>query len=261
LTESSRNRAQDGQPSDSRLGDSGLLALEGGFLVERAVAAGLSVEELRCVPSRAAWARSLGLEPLVMAEADISEHAGYPFHRGVLALARRPAQRAPEDVVSSGDGSAIVLVLPEIGDPENLGSCFRSAAALGASALLLGPRGPDPLSRRALRVSMGSTLTLPWAKLSAPSRLGMLDERGFLTAACVLDPGATDVRDWNAPARTALVMGNEAFGLSEPWLTACDARITIEMLGGTDSLNVATAAAVFLYELASRARRGLTAEL
>jgi tRNA G18 (ribose-2'-O)-methylase SpoU len=261
LTESSRNLAQDGPPTDGRLEDSRLLALEGGFLVERAVAAGLSVEELRCVPARADWARSLGLEPLVMAEAEISKHAGYPFHRGILALARRPAQRAPADIVPPGDGSAIVLVLPEIGDPENLGSCFRSAAALGASAVLLGPQGPDPLSRRALRVSMGSTLTLPWARLSMPSELGMLAEKGFLTAACVLDPGAIDVRDWKAPGRTALVMGNEAFGLSDPWLSACGARITIEMLGGTDSLNVATAAAVFLYELAARARRGRTAEL
>lgn len=240
--------------------EDGLLALEGGFLVERAVEAGLTIVETLCVPSRADWARALGLDPAVLPESEISRSAGYRFHRGVRALARRPAESAPEEVVPSGTGPSLLLVLPEIADPENLGSSFRSAAALGAAAVLLGPGGPDPLSRRALRVSMGSTLTLPWARLRSPSELALLEERGFMLAACVLDPSAHDLRGWEAPSRAALVLGNEAFGLSEPWLDACGARLTLAMAGGTDSLNVSTAAAIFLYELSSRARlrpRGL----
>jgi tRNA G18 (ribose-2'-O)-methylase SpoU len=230
-----------------------LLALEGGFLVERAVKAGLAIVETLCVPSRAEWARGLGLDPIVLPEAEIARSAGYGFHRGVRALARRPAESEPEDVVPSGTESSLLLVLPEIADPENLGSSFRSAAALGAAAALLGPGGPDPLSRRALRVSMGSTLSLPWARLRSPSDLSLIEERGFLLAACVLDPSARDLREWEAPARTALVLGNEAFGLSAPWLEACGARLTLRMRGGADSLNVSTAAAIFLYELSRRA--------
>jgi tRNA G18 (ribose-2'-O)-methylase SpoU len=190
-----------------------------------------------------------------MPEAEISRAAGYRFHRGVRALARRPAEAAAADAVPGGTGPSLILVLPEMGDPENLGSCFRSAAALGAAAVLLGPGGPDPLSRRALRVSMGSALSIPWARLSGPSELRLLEERGFLLAACVLDPGARELRDWEPPDRTALAMGNEAYGLSEPWLRACGTRLTIEMSGGTDSLNVSTAAAIFLYELAARRGR------
>ena len=70
-----------------------------------------------------------------------------------------------------------------------------------------------------------------------------------LPAACVLDPEARDLRSWKRPERLALLLGNEAFGLSAAWLSACEERVTLPMLRGTDSLNVATAAAVFLYAI------------
>jgi tRNA G18 (ribose-2'-O)-methylase SpoU len=143
-------------------------------------------------------------------------------------------------------------VLPELGDPENLGSAFRNASAFGCSAIFLGPSGPDPLCRRVLRVSMGASLSLPWTRLSGPAELSSLAARGYSLVACVLDAEAADLRSWPRPERLALVLGNEAFGLSPPWLEACDAGLTLAMEGGTDSLNVATAAAVFLYALSSR---------
>lgn len=231
----------------------GLIALEGAFLIERAVAAGLAIVELYCVPSREAWARSLvgtRLEPTILATAEISVHAGYPFHRGALALARRPRDRGLEDLLPKESCPSTILLLPEIGDPENLGSAFRNAAAFGCSALLLGPSGPDPYSRRVLRVSMAASLSLPWARLRGPEELPVLARAGYSTAACVLDPEAVDIRSWARPRRLALALGNEAYGLSQEWLGACESRLTLPMLGGTDSLNLATAAAVFLYALA-----------
>ena len=231
----------------------GLIALEGAFLVERALTAGLEIEELYCVPAREAWSMGLAggkIGARVMNEAGISEIAGYGFHRGVYALARRPPALSVAEALPEGPVRATVLVLPELSDPENLGAAFRNAAALGASALLLGPSGPDPLCRRSLRVSMGSSLRLPWARMAGPEDLAGLKERGFRSAACVLDPEALDLREWARPDRLALVLGNEAFGLSMDWLAACSDRITLKMLGGADSLNLATAAAVFLYALA-----------
>ena len=147
-----------------------LITLEGSFLIERALASGLELEALYCVRAREAWAsrllgRSLG--PIVLSEAEISERSGYPFHRGALAFARRPEPRSLAEALPAGEGRSTVLALPEIGDPENLGSAFRNAAAFGCSALLLGPSGPDPLCRRVLRVSMGSSLRLP---MGAPGR-------------------------------------------------------------------------------------------
>jgi tRNA G18 (ribose-2'-O)-methylase SpoU len=234
------------------MGDS-LLALEGALLIERALSRGLTLERLYCVPAREAWASALAGErpvPTVLPEAEISAIAGYAFHRGAFALARRPPEASLGEILPSARARTTFLVLPEIGDPENLGSAFRNAAALGCAAILLGPRGPDPLCRRVLRVSMGASLRLPWARLAGPEELRGLGRNGFTLAACVLDPPAEDPRSWSRGERLALVLGNEAFGLAAPWLGACGTRLTLPMAGGTDSLNVATAAALFLYALA-----------
>jgi tRNA G18 (ribose-2'-O)-methylase SpoU len=169
----------------------GHIALEGALLVERAVSAGLEIESLYCVPARASWAAGLALgsiEANFLCEADISEIAGYSFHRGAYALARRPPALSLAEALPGGRGQASILALPELGDPENLGAAFRNAAALGCSAILLGPKGPDPLCRRALRVSMGSSLLLPWARMAGPEDFAMLKDKGFRAAACVLDP-------------------------------------------------------------------------
>lgn len=245
---------------DRELAERGLLVLEGSFLVERGAAAGLELVELYCVPAREAWARSLAgaaIEPTVLPEAEIARVAGYPFHRGALAVARRPPPRTSRDLVSalaaSEAAASTVLALPEAIDPANLGAAARSAAALGCRALLLGPSGPDPLSRRALRASMGAALSLPWARLEGPASLAALADSGYAIAACVLDGGALDLRAFSPPPRLTLVLGNEAFGLSAPWLDACGLRLTLPMLGGTNSLNLAAAAAIFLYALADPA--------
>jgi tRNA G18 (ribose-2'-O)-methylase SpoU len=245
------------------------IALEGAFLIERALSAGLEFEALYCVPAREAWAKRLragaaassagcdasspasSIEPVIMPEPRISEIAGYRFHRGAFALAHRPPARAASEIIPSSDGPATMLVLPEIGDPENLGAAFRNAAAFGCSALLLGPTGPDPYCRRVLRVSMGAALSLPWARLEGPASMRALGGLGFRAVACVLDPEARELRAWKRPERLALVLGNEASGLSAPWLEACDERVTLKMMGNTDSLNLATAAAIFLYATAA----------
>jgi tRNA G18 (ribose-2'-O)-methylase SpoU len=236
----------------NRIEAEGRITLEGAFLVERAEEAGLAIEELFCVPSREEWACGIlggRAAPRVLPEAEISRFAGYPFHRGALAFAKRPQPASPPEFLPLV-GQSTVLVLPEIGDPENLGAAFRNASAFGCSAIFLGPTGPDPLCRRALRVSMGAVLTLPWTRLEGPEELAAVAEGySYKTAACVLDPKASDLRSWKRPERLALVFGNEAFGISGPWLESCGDRITLPMLGGTDSLNLAAAAAVFLYAL------------
>jgi len=184
-----------------------------------------------------------------MPEGEISAIAGYAFHRGAIAFASRPAALAPLEALPRGCGRSTILVLPEIGDPENLGAAFRNASAFGCSALLLGPSGPDPYCRRVLRVSMGASLRLPWARLRSPEELADALRGDFAVAACVLDAEALEPKDWKRPLRLALMLGNEASGVSEPWLAVCESRLTLPMRGGTDSLNVATAAAVFLYAL------------
>ena len=245
-----------------------LIALEGAFLVERALRAGVELVQVACVGARESWVRGLlgdcgGMPPeiKVLPERELAAIAGYPFHRGVLALARRPAEttlaalaeRFQPEAVSGLAGEtparATLLAVPELRDPENLGSVFRSAAALGCDALLLGPGGPDPLSRRVLRVGMGASLAFPWARLGRPSELEIFGRLGFTSAACVLDPEALDLRRYSRPPRLILAMGDEASGLSAGWMNACEDRLTLPMRGGTDSLNVAVAAALFAFSL------------
>ncbi|MGO8694279.1 MAG: TrmH family RNA methyltransferase [Rectinemataceae bacterium] len=245
-----------------------VVTLEGAFLVERAVSAALDITEIACVKAREEWVHDQCAKAgpgrtmpaiRVLGEREMASIAGYPFHRGVLALARRPVETSAAELVErfareaargGGQGnrsSTTLLALPELRDPENLGSIFRSAAALGCDALLLGPGGPDPLSRRVLRVGMGASLSLPWARLDGPRDLESFARLGFGIAACVLGPDAQDVRLYARPQRLVLTLGDEAFGLSEEWRGLCDCEVTLPMLGGTDSLNVAVAAALFSY--------------
>jgi len=217
-----------------------------------------------CVPSLKGEFDGMaeGLCPVHAAsEEELAALAGFPFHRGVLAAARRGTMPALRDLSPAISGSASrLVVLPATIDPENMGSIMRSAAALGWDGILLGPDCCDHFSRRALRVSMGAAFSLPTLRLSDPAGLRILTQSGWSLAAAVLDPDATPLRGWLAPERLALLIGNEFEGLGPGWLTMPDQgtaaeRLTIPMDQGSDSLNAAAAAAIFLYETA---RRGAT---
>jgi tRNA G18 (ribose-2'-O)-methylase SpoU len=205
---------------------------------------------LLCVPALAPLFEELsqGLCPLtVLSEAECSRLAGYPFHRGVMAAARREAAPSLEEARLSSVSRLVIL--PETVDPENMGSVLRSAAALGYDGVLVGSGCCDPYSRKALRVSMGAAFTLPLLSIAGPSALSLLSGAGFALAAAVLGKGARPLAGWQAPARLALLFGNEYEGLGDEWLPEGVSRLTIPMAKGSDSLNAAAAAAVFLYEL------------
>ena len=125
--------------------------------------------------------------------------AGFPAHRGVLALARRLPQPDPMTVLAQ---VSTAVVVEGVNDHENLGAIFRNAAALGAGAVLLDPSCCDPLYRRSVRVSMAHVLRLPFTRLAPwPDALAELGAAGFTVVA--LDPGASDTIDALAqgPAR------------------------------------------------------------
>ncbi len=185
--------------------------------------------------------------PLFVAPTALVEAlVGFPMHRGVLASARRPAPREDATITAT---ARTVVVLEGLCNHDNVGSLFRTAAALGADALLLDEASCDPLYRKALRVSMGAVLALPWARVpSAAGALADLAAAGFSTVA--LSPGGeADLRTLVPPARLALALGTEGPGLSAAALAACTTRAAIPMRPGIDSLNVTTAAAVALWAL------------
>lgn len=193
---------------------------------------------------------------------------GFPFHRGALAVGRRPRPRNLEEVLATARPRPFsdhlrLVILPEVTNPENLGLAFRAAAAFGIEAIVLGPRSCDPFSRRALRVSMGGVLTVPFTRSAdLGSDLSAL-KRGWgveLTAA-VLDKDAPSLADASWPPRAGIVFGNEFDGLSPDWLSLCDRRLTIPMRPSTDSLNLGVAAGIFFYEMTTVRQTGATGKL
>jgi tRNA G18 (ribose-2'-O)-methylase SpoU len=174
---------------------------------------------------------------------------GFHLNRGVLAAARRVPEPSVAQLVAA---ARTIAVLEGVNDHENLGSIFRNAAGLGVDALVFGSGCADPLYRRAVRVSMGHALLVPYARSANwPADLGMLKESGFRLLAMTPDGEACALAEAMEAARDdriAVLVGAEGPGLTPAALRRSDVRVRIPMSRGTDSLNVATAAALAFYE-------------
>ena len=196
--------------------------------------------------------------PVYTADREVlSELTGYALTRGVLCAMRRPKLNSAENVAS---GARRLAVLEGIVDPTNLGAIFRCAAALGMDGVLLSPTCCDPLSRRAVRVSMGTVFQVPWAFIGDTHNdwphpgMEQLHAWGFKTAAMALDDRAVSIEapDLKAEEKLAILLGTEGDGLSSETIAACDYTVMIPMSHGVDSLNVAAASAVAFWELRAR---------
>jgi len=193
--------------------------------------------------------------PYYRVAADVmADVVGFHLNRGVLASASRPPELAVSQVL---DGARTVAVLEGVNDHENLGSVFRNAAGLDVDAVVFGIGCADPLYRRAVRVSMGHALLVPYAWATAwPADLELLRNNGFRLLAMTPDPAARALADAMSEVReqrVAILVGAEGPGLTEQAMRASDTRVRIPMSRGTDSLNVATAAALAFYERARSA--------
>lgn len=206
----------------------------------------------------------------------LKEVAGFDMHRGLVASADRlpstesrtdggdyagddvsAVEAVLEQVENAPESSGVIAVLEGVGDHENIGSIFRNAAGLGVDAVLFGAATADPLYRRSVRVSMGHVLRLPWAKFPGTTTtwqrdLEMLRKRDYEVVA-LTPAGNTTLREATESARekgkkVAVMVGAEGPGLTEHAMRAADVRASIPMARGTDSLNVATAAAIAFYE-------------
>lgn len=227
---------------------------EGRILVEDILAAGragrLQVLSVAATTGAAEAVRPLlpvGTELLTAEPAVLSELAGFPFHRGLLACAVVPPPPPEEDLFSVQR----LLVLPRLHDTENFGLLLRSAAALGVGGVLAGP-GPGQWTRRTVRVSMGAAWRLPvwrmahpWVGLQAWKDKGPDSE----IVAAALNPQAMPVHAWQPMRRCALVLGPEGPGLDESEVARCDRAVMIPMASGVDSLNVAAAGAILMFRM------------
>lgn len=196
--------------------------------------------------------------PVYTAERSVlASLAGFELTRGVLCAMKRPLLPSPEEICN---GARRIAVLENIMDSTNIGAIFRSAAALDMDAVLITPSCCDPLCRRAVRVSMGTILQVPWTRIgnvpSDWSRGGTdrLRELGFKTAAMALSDNSVSIDDpvLKSEERLAIVLGAEGDGLAKETIASCDYTVKIPMSHGVDSLNVAAAGAVAFWELRVR---------
>jgi len=246
-------------PDDPRLADyrrlkerhlnaeGGRFVAESERVVRRLVESGLSVHSVLLTPPRLATLGDALAGPypvFVASQAVLDEIAGFHVHRGCLAIGERPAPAALPH------GARAVVALEDLTDVDNLGALARHAAAFGADALLLSPRCADPFYRKAIRVSLGAVFRLPVVRAQEwPGALEALRADGVETVGAVVGPDATPLARFRPPARFALLLGAEGPGLTAAARACCDHLVTIPMSAGADSLNVATAGAIFLYAL------------
>jgi tRNA G18 (ribose-2'-O)-methylase SpoU len=236
----------------------GLYMAEGAKVIARAIRAG---HEARSVLMSEKWvdgvADALGERAssatLYVAPDEVMEAVtGYQVHRGALAAMHRPALPSVAELVRD---ARRVVVLEGIVDHTNVGAIFRSVAGIGADAVIVSPTCADPLYRRSVKVSMGTVFQVPWTR--AESWPGVLDDlraAGFVVAGMALTDGAVPLDEFAARAhdKVALVMGTEGDGMTRDALAHVDVPVVIPMAGGVDSLNVAAASAVALWELRTR---------
>ena len=187
--------------------------------------------------------------PIYAAEQGVMDAiAGFAIHRGILAFGRRAPEASAASLVEGLGGSGVVLALFGISNHDNIGGVFRNAAAFGARAVLLDGACCDPLYRKAIRVSVGAALEVPFGWLEAgEDPIELLARSGF--EALALSPaGEIRLSDLVAPARAAVLLGAEGAGLSSEILTRAR-TVRLPMAGAFDSLNVATTSGIVLHHL------------
>lgn len=179
---------------------------------------------------------------------------GFELTRGVLCAMRRPVLSRIEELLKN---ATRIAVLENITDSTNIGAIFRSASALAVDAVLLTPSCCDPLCRRAVRVSMGTVLQVPWGRIGENASdwpeqgLALLHSFGFVTLAMALSDNSLSLADPTLRdiEKLAIVLGTEGDGLSHSTVANCTYTVKIPMSHGVDSLNVASAGAVAFWQL------------
>lgn len=224
----------------------GLFLVEGPRLLPELLDAGLEPVLVVYVPGSLSdaegilgRARDRGAACVEITPDDLEELADTETPQGILAAARIP-ERGPEVLEESS-----LLVLDGVQDPGNLGTLLRTAEALGVGGVLSLPGTVDTWNPKAVRAAAGSAFRLPVLPLDRDEALEGLRRRGFRIWAA--DTAGIPVDRWeSAPARLALVMGNEGRGVSGEMLAACDRRVRVPVAGRVESLNVAVAGALLV---------------
>ena len=233
--------------------DTGLFIAESPKVIERALNAGHSavsfmVEDKHIDTQAKELIERCGDVPVYTAPFDVlTQLTGFELTRGMLACMRR---KELPPIAKICKDTRRVVVMDRVMNPTNVGAIFRNAAALCMDAVLLTKGCSDPLYRRASRVSMGTVFQIPWTFVE-DNWQEQLKEIGFKTVAMALKEDTLDIDNPQlmAEEKLAIILGTEGDGLADTTIENCDYTVKIPMTHGVDSLNVAAASAVALWQL------------
>ena len=241
----------------------GIFVAEGEKVVARLLESSLQVVS---VLTTAEWfgkyqnrleSRSGTIKVFVGEKTLLSSIVGFHLHQGIMAVARIPETLNLDTIVSQSTRPKLFVAIDGITNSENLGVIVRNCVAFGVQALIVGETSSSPYLRRAVRNSMGTIFKLPVAPtVNLVDTINNL-KSNFLIEVIAAHPSA-EQRSLSSPSLRkdcCIVFGSEGFGISEKVLAACSEQVSIRMMSGVDSLNVASASAVFLYEV-MRQRNG-----
>lgn len=241
-----------------------LIFIEGLRLCEEAVNASVAIQDVICTEKMASEERGARLlnalksagHPLtVVSESVFSSISDTKTPQGILMLASRPDTNNSA-LLEKGNGVPLLVVMHRLNNPSNAGAILRTAEAAGATAVILTEGTTDIFSPKALRGAMGSSFRLPlWTGASFDEVLAWCQEQGISTICASSRAKRTHTEiDWTQA--TALVVGAESSGLTTAEMSQADAALRIPMRSPVESLNVAVAASIVLYE-AARQRTGV----
>ncbi|MER9654285.1 RNA methyltransferase [Mesorhizobium sp. M0152] len=234
-------------------GRQGRFVAEGKVVLDLLLSAGrFSAESVLVLENRLAGLEDIlrkapGDLPVYVASGAVMDAiAGFHMHRGILAIGRKGTPQRAEALLDALPAQALVLVLVGIANHDNMGSIFRNAAAFGADAVFMDATCCDPLYRKAIRVSVGAALKIPFASFTDAAGFTAELDRRFYGQFALSPRGHTDIRDAQRSQRLALYLGTEGEGLPESLLARLQ-TVRIGMAQNFDSLNVAAASAIALH--------------
>lgn len=239
----------------------GIFVAEGEKVVRRLLESDLATRSLLLTPEWLETLRPL-LEPRSFAVYVAPKHlvetiVGYPLHQGIMALGEVPPPASLKSVLARATRPFLLAAIDGLTNAENIGVVVRNCAAFGVDALVVGETSSSPYLRRAVRNSMGAVFRL--AVVESPSLVATLGtlRRDYGIGVVAAHPAAQRplAGSDDLSSDCCIVFGSEGGGLSPAVLNACDAAFSLPMKNDVDSLNVASASAVFLFE-AARHRRG-----
>lgn len=245
----------------------GIFVAEGDKVVRRLLESDFGVVSV-LLPEK----RLIEFEPLIRARhedvpvyvmelAELEKLTGFPFFQGVLAVGKIPQTHTLDSILATAPRPRFLVAIEGLTSAENVGLIVRNCAAFGAQALIVDNSSASPFLRRAVRNSMGTIFKLPIAGTPGLiAALSTLREHAVRIVGAHPHTEQRRIQDANFAGDCCIVFGSEGVGLSAEVLAVCDETVAIAMSNEVDSLNVGSAAAVFLYEAARQRKVAQSAE-